>query len=223
MREHVRLFESGDLFFVRSVQKVMDYVWKWRESMGMNEVNADIARMPIHGFARTDPSGMDYFTDRRVEDRVKPPVEDMLEPVMRMIGAYEEDDDDKFTEAFGDVYTNVRHIDNPHYKLLSYMLYATFITGVNEIMQRQSQKTAQTDDAINGYYDDERQEIQPEPNTMKDAQPDLDDEEAIYDKIKTRGEGSLTDKEKEFLRRSIGESSVSSFIDFCESLEKKKQ
>lgn len=199
------MFESGDAGesrFERIGMLMHSYLIDWRDYGYELRPNLDLIKLDLPDLIDLDPEGTKLFGTQYVDEKVGMPSAAFIRLLSYMINAHAAGNDDAFTQAYETAMGQIIDRSNaqiPHYVLLDYLLHMMFLVGMTELGSRFGAQE----------YSDK------EITTL--------DQDSIFDKVKRHGAESLTDEEKTFLRRFVGESSVSSFIDFCESLEKKKQ
>ena len=204
------MFESGDAGesrFERIGTLMHSYLIDWRDYGYELRPNLDLIKLDLPDLIDLDPEGTKLFGTQYVDEKVGMPSAAFIRLLSDMINAHAAGDDDAFTQAYETAMGQIIDRSNaqiPHYVLLDYLLHMMFLVGMTELGSRSGAREFDAQDLTSK-----------EITTM--------DQDSIFDKVKRHGAESLTDEEKTFLRRFVGESSVSSFIDFCESLEKKKQ
>lgn len=206
MKEYVKMFESGGFEgsrFDRIATMMHSYIVDWRDYGYEMEPIMDIVAMDLPDLLDKDPEGTKFFGDKHIGDRIGLPSAAFVRLLSNMVSAHDNGDDDEFTRAYETAMGQIIDRSNahiPHYVMLDYLLHMMFLVGMTDLGAR------------GGAEEFGREE----------SKPALD-QDAIFDKVKKHGADSLTDEEKSFLHRFVGESLLVSFRSFCESLEKNER
>lgn len=206
MKEYVKMFESGDAGesrFERVAGLMHAYLLAWRNRGYDLEANLDLIKLDLPDLIDLDPEDATFFHEEYVDDKVRLPSAAFIHLLSDMINSHADGDDDAFTQAYETAMGQIIDRSNahiPHYVMLDYLLHMMFLVGMTDLGAR------------GGAEEFGREE----------SKPALD-QDAIFDKVKKHGADSLTDEEKSFLHRLVGESLLVSFRSFCESLEKNER
>jgi len=189
------MFESGDAGesrFERVAGLMHAYLLAWRNRGYDLEANLDLIKLDLPDLIDLDPEDATFFYENYVDDKVGMPSAAFIHLLSDMINSHADGGADAFTEAYETAMGQIIDRSNAqisHYVLLDYLLHMMFLVGMTELGSRFGAQEFDAQDLTSK-----------EITTM--------DQDSIFDKVKRHGAESLTDEEKTFLRRFVGESFI---------------